>query len=179
MTRMRVKTNRISHLYVLIVHAPRSRTRVASRRVSRNPFRPIAVGDVVRAHGVRLRVTSIVTRVETRENGVEHVTELFTAALARRTTSRTARRLPRNVVPIPAGDDSMVAQFLRYHVLIRVFHGDPDAWLAHLQARGRAADGGDLRFVRWLRSRLRQDPALLVAIRRMVDATPFWRVAGG
>jgi hypothetical protein len=27
------------------------------------------------------------------------------------------------------------------------------------------------------RSRLRQDPSLRVAIRKMVDATPFWRVA--
>lgn len=175
MTRMRVKTSRISNLYVLIVHEPRSRTRVASRRVSRNPFRPIVAGDIVRAHGVRLRVTSIATRVEDREDAVEHVTELFTAAIA----SRTARRMPRNVVPIPDGDDTAVAQFLRYHILIRVFHGDPDAWLAQLQARGGTADDGDLHFVRWLRSRLRKDPALLVAIRRMVDATPFWRAAGG
>jgi hypothetical protein len=139
--------------------------------MSRNPFRPIAVGDIVRAHGVRLRVTSIATRVENREDTVEHVTELFTAA--------TRRRTPSNVVRMPAGDDTTVAQFLRYHVLIRVFHGDPEAWLGHLQASGRAADGGDLRFVRWLRSRLRQDPALLAAIRRMVDATPFWRAAEG
>lgn len=175
MTRMRVKTSRISNLYVLVVHEPRSRTRVASRRVSRSPFRSIAVGDIVRAHGVRLRVTSISTRVEDREDAVEHVTELFTAALA----SRTARRMPSNVVPMPTSGDPTIAQFLRYHVLIRLFHGDPDAWLAHLQARGSAADGGDLRFVRWIRSRLRQDPALLAAIRDMVDATPFWRVAEG
>jgi hypothetical protein len=147
--------------------------------VSRNPFRPVAVGDIVRAHGVRLRVTSIATRVENGETAVEHVTELFTAALARRITRRTTGRMPSNVVPMPTGDDTTVAHFLRYHVLIRVFEGDPDAWLAHLQASGCAADGGDLRFVRWLRSRLRKDPALLLAIRRMVDATPFWRAAEG
>ena len=42
----------------------------------------------------------------------------------------------------------------------------------------RAADGGDIRFAHWIRSRLRQEPFLLIAIRKMVDATPFWRVAG-
>jgi hypothetical protein len=166
---MRVKTRKIRNLYVLITYEARSRKRIASRRMARNPFRPIAVGDVVRARGVRLRVTSIATRVEHREDIVEHVTELFTAA--------TRKRIPSNVVRMPTGDDTTVAQFLRYHVLIRVFHGDPEVWLADLQARGHAADGGDLRFVRWIRSRLRQDPALLAAIRRMVDATPFWRVA--
>jgi hypothetical protein len=168
---MRVKTNRFSYLYVLIVHEPRSRKRIAARRVSRNPFRPIAVGKIVRARGVRLRVTSIETRVEHREGVAEHVTELFTAA--------TRRRLPSNVVSMPTGDDTTVGHFLRYHVLIRVYHGDPDAWLAHLQECGRAADGGDLRFVHWLRSRLRKDPGLLAAILRMVEATPFWRVAEG
>jgi hypothetical protein len=80
-----------------------------------------------------------------------------------------------NVVPMPVGDDSVVAQFLRYHVLVRRFGGDPDAWLAQLD--GGESDGGDLRFVRWIRSRLRQDPGLMTSIRAMVEATPFWRVA--
>lgn len=74
---------------------------------------------------------------------------------------------------MPRGDDSPVAQFLHYHVLIRVYNGDPDAWLEHLQTRG--GDEGDIRFARWVRSRMRQDPTMLMAIRRMVDATPFWR----
>ena len=77
---------------------------------------------------------------------------------------------------MPSGDDSVIAQFIRYHVLIRVFDGDPDAWLDQLRERG--GDEGDVRFVRWIRSRLRQDPALLISIRRMVEATPFWRAAG-
>jgi hypothetical protein len=80
-----------------------------------------------------------------------------------------------NVVEMPAGDDSVVAQFLRYHVLVRRFGGDPDAWLAHLDAHG--GDPGDVRFVRWIRTRLRKDPALIASIRAMVDATPFWHVA--
>ena len=70
----------------------------------------------------------------------------------------------------------MITQFIRFHVLIRVFDGDADAWLAHIRASGGEED---LRFVHWIRSRLRQDPMLLASIRRMVDATPFWRVANG
>jgi hypothetical protein len=85
-----------------------------------------------------------------------------------------------NVVRMPAGDGSPVAEFLRFHVLVRVFDGDADAWLAQLRERGDDGphDGPDIRFVRWIRSRLRQDPALLGEIRRMVDATPFWHAAG-
>ena len=79
-----------------------------------------------------------------------------------------------NVARMPAGDNSVVAQFLRYHVLMRVYDGNPDAWLADLVASGDS--GGDMRFVRWIRTRLRRDPALLTSIRRMVAATPFWRV---
>jgi len=74
---------------------------------------------------------------------------------------------------MPRGDHSTVAQFIRYHVLIRVYDGDPDAWLTQLQARG--GDEGDIRFARWVRSRMRKDPTLLVTIRRMVDATAFWQ----
>jgi hypothetical protein len=84
-------------------------------------------------------------------------------------------RFEENVVEMPAGDDSVVAQFLRYHVLVRRFGGDPDAWLAHLEAAG--GDAGDIRFARWIRSRMRQDPALITSIRTMVDATPFWCAA--
>ncbi|HYH05642.1 MAG TPA: hypothetical protein VEK11_01165 [Thermoanaerobaculia bacterium] len=80
-----------------------------------------------------------------------------------------------NVVEMPVGDNSVVADFLRYHVLVRVHDGDPDAWLAHIDANG--GEGGDVRFARWIRSRLRQDPHLIHSIRRMVDATPFWRAA--
>jgi hypothetical protein len=76
---------------------------------------------------------------------------------------------------MPVGHNSDVADFLRYHVLVRVYDGDPDAWLARLQAKG--ADGGDVRFARWIRTRLRHEPQLIHSIRRMVDATPFWRAA--
>ncbi len=74
---------------------------------------------------------------------------------------------------MPRGDNSTVGQFLRYHVLIRVYDGDPDAWLAQLETRG--GDESDIRIARWVRSRMRQDPTMLMAIRRMVDATAFWQ----
>jgi hypothetical protein len=157
---------------VLLIYAPGSGTKLVRRRVSRREFPEIHPGAVVRAARQRLRVTSVSRRVELLDDGtIENITDVYT----RTGSGRSAA--PDNVVRMPTGDDSMVAQFIRYHVLVRVFHGDPDAWLAHLAARGEVVDGGDLRFVRWIRSRLRQDPALLGTIRRMVDATPFWRAA--
>lgn len=160
---IRVKRPGMRDLYVLVVLEPGSRERVALRRTSRRPLPIPNPGEEVRVRGGMLVVTEVRSRVERREGVTEHVTELCTRAPAT------------NVVRMPVGDDSVVAQFLRYHVLVRVFDGDPDAWLAQLEARG--GDGGDLRFVRWIRTRLRQDPALMVSIRKMVDATPFWRVA--
>lgn len=115
---------------------------------------------------------SVEVRIERGVDVVEHVTLVFTRALSRRRSRRRETAL--NVVRMPTGDGSIVAEFIRYHVLVRVFGGDPDAWLAHLRAVG---DDGDLRFVRWIRSRLRRDPALLTSIRKMVDATPFWWAA--
>jgi len=155
-----VKSRKNRNLYVLVVYAPGSRSRILSRRVVR---RVPAAGEVVCVKRKRLRVTSVEVR--------EHETLVFTRATSRK---RARRRQPTNVVRMPTGDSSVVAGFIRYHVLVRVFDGDPDAWLAHLQRDG---DDGDLRFVRWIRSRLRRDPALLASIRKMVDATPFWHAA--
>ncbi len=173
MTLIGVKLRQISNLYVLEVFAPGSRRRICERRLTRRPGPAPAVGDVVRAGGKRLRVTSIAARVERTGDRVEHVVEIYTRAVGRRRVRRP--EMATNVVLMPTGDHSVVAEFLRYHVLVRVFDGDPDAWLAHLGRGGN--DGGDLRFVRWIRSRLRQDPSLLITIRKMVDATPFWRAA--
>lgn len=150
MTRIGVKTRKNRNSYVLVVHLPGTSRTLTRRRTNDK----IAAGDVLRAGRQELRVT----RVERRDDA--RVIHVFTAS---------------NVVPIPIGDESVVAEFIRYHVLVRVFDGDPDAWLAHLERHG--GDDGDVRFARWIRSRLRQDPALLPSIRRMVDATPFWRAA--
>ena len=173
MTRKGVKVLEIRNLYVLVVFAPGSRRRILRRRTARRPGPPIEPGSVLRAGRKRVRVLSVAMRVERHDDRIEHVTEVFTRAMPRRRVRRAETAT--NVVRMPTGDGSVVAEFLRYHVLVRVFDGDPDAWLAQLRERG--GDGGDVRFVRWIRSRLRQDPTLLASIRKMVDATPFWRVA--
>lgn len=164
LTLMRVKNREMRNLYVLLLYSACTGKRLARRRVTRRQFEAVRTGDVIPVGGSEARVTSTATRMEERDGGVlAHVREIFTA--------------PLNVVRMPSADDeTVVAQFLRYHVLIRVFHGDPDAWLAQLQERGEDADG-DVRFARWIRSRMREDPTLLASIRRMVDATPFWRAA--
>jgi hypothetical protein len=141
------------------VLAPGSRNEILLRRESRRPFARIGAGDAVRVRGRSLVAHDVTSAVEQRR----HVTRIFTRAAA-------------NVVPMPESDDgSIVAQFIRFHVLVRVFDGNPDAWLEHLRACG--DDGGDVRFARWIRARLRHDPMLIGEIRRMVDATPFWRAA--
>lgn len=177
MTRIGVKVRQIRNLYVLEVFRPGSRRRIFERRVARRPWPAPVAGAVIRSGRTKLRVTSVGARVDRSGDRVEHIIEIYTRAIARKRARRPeVATVAENVVRMPTGDTSVVAEFLRYHVLIRVFQGDPDAWLAHL---GESGDGGgDLRFVRWIRSRLRQDPSLLVSIRKMVDATPFWRVAG-
>lgn len=84
---------------------------------------------------------------------------------------------PSNIVRLPRADHSIVADFLRYHVLVKVHGGNADAWLAELLAKG--GESGDIRFARWIRASMRRDPRLLDDIRRMVDTTPFWCAAGG
>jgi hypothetical protein len=163
---IRVKTRRISNLYVLAVLAPGPGRRIAACARSRRPFEPFARGEELRIDGETVRVTRIRRRAERRGDVIVNITEVFT----RRPTAPVD-----NVVRMPVGEHSIVAEFIRYHVLVRVFGGDADAWLAHLRARG--CNDGDLRFVHGIRARLRKDPALLISIRRMVDATPFWRAA--
>lgn len=150
MTRIGVRTTKNRNSYVLVVHLPDSKRTITRRRRSAS----IAIGDVVKVARQELRVTRVARRDD------ERVIDVYTTS---------------NVVRIPVGEASVVAQFIRCHALVRVFDGDPDAWLAHLEEHG--AEEGDLRFARWIRSRLRQDPSLLASIRRMVDATPLWRAA--
>jgi hypothetical protein len=147
----------IRNLYVLIVFG--------RRVVSRRPFAPIACGDLVRDGRRRVRVIDVLTRIERRGDVIEHVTEVITQ-------SRSAPQ-PANVVRMPNGDTSVVAQFIRFHVLVRVYGGDPEAWLAA------HPEEADVRFLRWMRTRLRNDPSMLAAIREMVDTTHFWDVASG
>jgi len=172
-TPIRVKTKRISNLYVLIIHVPGDRNAVAARFTSRRPWAPFAVGESLRLGRKRVRIIEIIRFQERRGEVLEHIAEVFTRAVMSRRRRRTT-----NVVTMPEADDqSVIAQFIRYHVLVRVFGGDPDAWLADIRARG--GNQNDVRFIRWVRSRLRRDPALLTTIRSMVDATPFWHGAPG
>ena len=171
MTRLSAKTLKKRNLYVQVVYFPGRRKAIARRRVSRRPFAAMSIGDELRVARRRVCVRAIAQRVEGRERMIEHITEIFTRA-----SSRKRVRMFANVVKMPAAEPSVIAEFLRFHVLVRVFNGDPDAWLAKL--RECDDEGADVRFVRWIRSRLRQDPALIAEIRRMVDATPFWRAAG-
>lgn len=172
MERIGVKMHGIRNLYVLVVYRPGSRRKIAERRQSRRPF-AVEAGAVVRSGSRKLRILSIERHFERRDGVIEHVTEAFTETVPRRRGRRSAVAV--NVIAMPVGDTSVVAEFLRYHVLVRVYDGDADAWLAQLQEQG--GGGGDVRFVRWIRTRLRHDPTLLATIRRMVDATPFWRAA--
>jgi hypothetical protein len=166
-----------------VLYAPGSRTSISERFVARRPWLPLAAGAVLCVAGRKARVTSLASHVERHGDDVEHVTHVYTHVYTRLPRRRSRRKdLAANVVRMPPNVDdclaaSTVAQFLRYHVLIRVFDGDPDAWLARLRDEG--SEEGDARFVRWIRTRLRRDPALLLTIREMVDATPFWSAVAG
>jgi hypothetical protein len=173
LTPIGVETRIQRNLYVLVLFAPGSRKRILARRESRRPWLAPARGEVVRVGRTRLRVVATEAHVERHESRIEHRVEVVTERVRTR-RRRRARSRPTNVVAMPLGDGSMVTTFLRYHVLIRVFDGNPDAWLAQLDARPAEAAVGDARFARWIRTRLRADPTLLAEIRRMVDTTPFW-----
>ena len=167
MTLIGVKTKQQRNLYVLLIVFPGNRRTIFARFAARRPWLPPRPGEVVIVRRKRLRVLAVTQVTETRGGVVEHRTEVFAAP------KRTRKRaMPRNVVAMPLGDSSVVADFLRYHALVRTYGGDPDAWLARLDESG--GDEADVRFARRIRARLRCEPELLTAIRRMVDTTPFW-----
>lgn len=78
-------------------------------------------------------------------------------------------------VPIPPREpmSSPLADFLRYHVLIRVFQGHTGEWLDLLRKTARG-ESDDARFLRWLQQKLDSDPWLLDEIRGMVDGSGLW-----
>ena len=65
-----------------------------------------------------------------------------------------------------------VTDFLRYHVLIRVFDGDAAAWLDVLSQK--QASAPDMVFVEWIGDRLRAEPQLLTHLRELVDSSGLW-----
>jgi len=63
-----------------------------------------------------------------------------------------------------------ITDFIRYHVLIRVFAGDVDAWLALAERQSPE----DVVFLRWLKRRLGEDRSLLPRIQQEVDSSGLW-----
>lgn len=155
-------------VYVLLVYQPGSRTEVRWRRVSARPWVGLRRGRSIGDRRRRLRIVDLRRTTAPRDGCVERILHAYTRP------ARLRGALPANVVALPAGRASATADFLRYQVLVRVFDGDADRWLDHLREQGDFADE-DIRFVRWIRGRLRRDPELLNDIRRMVERTPLWR----
>jgi hypothetical protein len=156
--RIGVKSRTGRNLYVLIVRAAGKRKSIQRRIVTRRSWGAIEPGIVLSIGRLRVRVMRLTAMVSS-GGGQRLIIE------ARRV------RMPANVVAMPRGDSSVVADFLRYHVLISVYDGDVDAWLRDLARRTDAE--GDVRFARAIRARMRHDPAVMAAIRRLVDATPL------
>lgn len=176
LTPIGVKTRQQRNLYVLIVYAPRSSRKVLVHRSARRPWAPFAIGQRLKIDRRKppLAVAGVREEIVREGDVIEHRRHVATRFVRRKRPALIVPRLPDNVVAMPAARGAAVADFLRYHVLVRVYAGDPDAWIAHLETHRDDADG-DLRFARALRARLRHDPKLLGTIRAMVDATPFWR----
>ncbi len=80
-----------------------------------------------------------------------------------------------NVHRMPAGHRSPIADLLRYHLLVSVFDGDADRWIARLREEHAPDLESDMRFARWVRARLRRDPKMLERIRAAVERTRVWR----
>jgi hypothetical protein len=148
---------------VLIVHPPDRPAEVLARLELRRPWSRIVPGAVVRVRGLRLRVAEVEIRTErTAAGGERPILHAYT--------------IRDNVVAMPSGNDSPIADLYRYHAFVHRFGCDPDRWLEHLIARGRAASA-DARLARWIRARMRRDPRFVDEIRRLVAATAMEETA--
>lgn len=154
-------------VYVLLVYQPGSCTEVRWRRESRRPWTDIRRGRAIGDRRRRLRIVRLRRTTAPRRGRIEHTLHAYTQRIG------VPGALPANVVALPAGHSSATGDFLRYQVLVRVFDGNADRWLDHLRERG-DFDDEDIRFVRWIRGRLRREPELIDDIRRMVERTPLW-----
>jgi hypothetical protein len=157
-------------VYVLLVYQPGSRTAVRWRRVSLRPWGGIRRGRAVGNRRRRLRIVALRRTTTARAGCIEHTLHAYTRIDGLRPL------VSPNVVAMPASRASAIADFLRYQVLVRVFNGDVDRWLDHLRRQGDFPEE-DIRFVRWIRGRLRREPELMVSIRQMVEHTPLWQQA--
>jgi len=153
--------------YVLLVYQPGSRSDVRWWRVSSRPWAGVRRGRSIGDPRRRLRVVALRRTTSARPGFVRHFLHVYTRLDGLR------RAVSTNVVALPSARASATADFLRYQVLVRVFDGDADRWLDHLRRQGDFPDE-DIRFVRWIRGRLKREPELMNDIRKMVERTPLW-----
>ena len=109
---------------------------------------PLQVGDRI----VIEEVAHVITAIEHEFGHSEHVTRV--------TTGHPPSR------GITASGD--ITNFLRYHVLVRVFGGDVGQWLRFTR------NASDATFLRSLQRRLDVNPALMRDIREVVDTSGLW-----
>ncbi len=65
---------------------------------------------------------------------------------------------------------SLVASFARVHILLSVFDGDADTWLAMIASSGTPEEvANDAPFLAYLKRRLVQEPHLIDELRRTVQ----------
>jgi hypothetical protein len=157
--------------YVLLVYQPGSRTEVCWRRVSPRPWAGIRRGRTIGRRRRRLRIVALRRTTAARAGCIEHTIHAYTRL------DGLGRAVFHKVVALPVPQVSTIADFIRYQVLVRVFDGDADRWLDHLLRLGDFPDD-DIRFVRWIRGRLRRQPELIADIRKMVERTPLWQASG-
>jgi hypothetical protein len=68
--------------------------------------------------------------------------------------------------------DETVADFIGYHILIKLFNGDIDAYETYLRQKGTDEQIiGDFPFLVWLKDSVKKDPDLMNRIKRLVEET--------
>jgi hypothetical protein len=117
---------------------------------------PLHIGDRIEQSGIPRFIAGIEHEITT---DVHHI---------RVQTTESSAPAPRSLQT-----GGPITEFLRYHVLIRVFNGRPEHWLMVLAELGKF-HGHDVEFLHWLQSRLERDPRLLDEIRATVDGSGLW-----
>jgi len=65
---------------------------------------------------------------------------------------------------------NLKADFVGYHIFIKLFDGDIDKWKKHLKEKGSMSQViDDYQFILWLEEKLKKDPGLLDRIKVMVN----------
>jgi hypothetical protein len=156
----------MTYQFILLLYQPRSDRRLMLRRTADEPWRDVHPGRVLQVGQTRLRVIGVRRVRNFGEHLVTHTLHVFTRR-------ESLQHAPTNVVAMPCGRRSAVADYLRFQALVGAWGGDVDRWLRHLIDKG-DFESADVRFVRWIRGKARRDPKFLDDIRRMVATTPLW-----